>query len=383
MLPLPLLLGMVANAQQGATTLLEPPIPLLPHQVTGLERAGDAVTGTDPGQADASNAPLLKEDGLERFSQAQYNHTTGGPALAATAMQFVDATGAYAAYTFYRAALPKGRVMTGAARLGTQSVADGDTVLVLAGTTILRMKGKANPREMLALTSALPKMGGRRALAPLLPTYLPAEGLEADTVRYVVGPIGYNSLGLRIPAEVIGFDKSAEVMTAGYGKGALTLLLYPTPQIAGEKGRAIEKQMNDPAGEHGALHNSMGMVKMRRVGPLLGITSGALSATQAQALVSALHLNQQVSFDQKMPLEFHAEVKKTATLLQNILFFSVVVGGGAVLLGLFLGGARAGIRVMMGKPAHSEPEFLAINLRDQPRPLFVPQSESKGTEGHS
>ncbi len=48
-----------------------------------------------------------------------------------------------------------------------------------------------------------------------------------------------------LPAEIIGFDKAAEVVTAKYeGKGTLTLLLYPTPQIAGDHGRQIEAEMN-------------------------------------------------------------------------------------------------------------------------------------------
>jgi hypothetical protein len=35
----------------------------------------------------------------------------------------------------------------------------------------------------------------------------------------------------------------------------------------------------------------------------------------------------------------------------------------AIVLGLFFGGGRALIRVMQGKPAATEPEFLRIDLR--------------------
>jgi hypothetical protein len=295
--------------------------------------------------------------------------------LKANAMQFIDATGAYAAYTFYRAQMARPHLMTGPAKLGNQSATDGDTVLVLEGTSILRIEGvrpegAAAARQLAALAATLPKVSGPRAQPPLLPTYLPPEGLDAATVRYAVGPAGYAGMERKVPAEMIGFDKSAEILTAeygGHGKGLLTLLLYPTPQIAGDRGRAIEKQLNDS----GAGHGSMGTVKMRRIGPLVGFTTGNLPAAQAEALIHALHLNSMVTFDQKLPLDFHTEVNKTASLLQNIVFFCVVVGGGAILLGLFLGGARAGIRVLQGKPAASEPEFLTINLRDEPKALLA------------
>ena len=64
-----------------------------------------------------------------------------------------------------------------------------------------------------------------------------------------------------------------------------------------------------------------------------------------------------------MPLEFHAEVQKTYSLLESIVIFCGFSAVAMVILALFLGGGRALIRVMQGKPAASEPEFLHIDLR--------------------
>ena len=73
-------------------------------------------------------------------------------------------------------------------------------------------------------------------------------------------------------------------MTAKYeGKGTLTLLLYPTPQIAGDHGRQIEsavKQAGDPAGT----------VVMRREGPLVSMTTGAWKLADAKEMVESIHL---------------------------------------------------------------------------------------------
>jgi hypothetical protein len=183
-------------------------------------------------------------------------------------------------------------------------------------------------------------------------------------------------MGGVLPAEILGWDKSAEVATANYegrgGKGTLTLLLYPTPQIAGDRGRAVEKAINDKG------QTAFGTVKLRRVGPLVGMTSGAFSAEGAEKLVQALRLNEEISFDKPMPLEFHAEVKKTATLLESIALFCGIGIIAAVVLGVFFGGGRALLRMMRGKSAASDPEFLTISLRDEPRHLLVHDAESSG-----
>jgi hypothetical protein len=69
-----------------------------------------------------------------------------------------------------------------------------------------------------------------------------------------------------------------------------------------------------------------------------------------------------VTFDKPVPPEFHAEIRKTYTLLESIAIFSGVGALAAVVLGLFFGFGRAGIRVLQGKPAATEPEFLRIDL---------------------
>jgi hypothetical protein len=99
------------------------------------------------------------------------------------------------------------------------------------------------------------------------------------------------------------------------------------------------------------------------------VTTGTWTAGDAQAMVEGIHLRNQVTFDKKMPLEFHAEVQKTYSLLTSIAVFCGVGALAAVILGLFLGGGRAAVRVLQGKPAATEPEFLRIDLRGQVAPI--------------
>ena len=379
--------GLAAGAQTPTTVLVEPPTPLLAGHTGGL-MLGQSATGKSASAAGfdaASCAPVaqggngetcaevLKEDGLTRYAAGSYTRAAGGAPLTAFALEFGDATGAYSAYTFYRTLEHGARVVGGNGRSGKAAETTSDAVgsLVWAGTAVLRIQGRTSANELAALTAMLPKVGGRLGLAPLLPTYLPAKGIENGTERYSLGPVGYGAMGGTMPPDLLAWDKSAEVITAEYAgrdakaAGKVTLMLYPTPQIAGDRGRALEKYVN------GAGLAQFGTLKMRRVGPLLGMTTGGLNAEQAMELMTGLHLNGEVTFDKPMPLEFHAEIKKTATLLQSIAAFCGLGVLAALVLGIFFGGARAGIRMLQGKSAASDPEFLTINLRSDRKGLFA------------
>jgi hypothetical protein len=223
---------------------------------------------------------------------------------------------------------------------------------------VANLKGSSASTEALLRTveTGLPKVGGPKGMSPLLPTYLPTKGLEKGSQHYALGPVGYKAMGGVLPPEIIGFDKAAEVVTAKYeGKGTLTMLLYPTPQIAGDHGRQIETEMNREGGVAGT-------VMLRREGPLVLLTTGAWNAAEAQRLVEGIHLRSEVTWNKPVPPEFHAEIRKTVSLLTSILVFCGLGALAAVILALFLGGGRAAIRVLQGKPAATEPEFLRIDL---------------------
>ena len=352
-------LGAAAQSPVTKTMLLEPPTQLLPQRFGVWQQTKSSTDGSLAPGYDAAAGMVLKEDGLERFASSTYKRDGSGQTILMKAFQFYDATGAVAAYTYFRT--PEDRPAP-QLRLGPDASLNigGKGLLFREGSTVVVTDFNDGLRaaDLAALAVGLPKPMGATALVPLLPTLLPAKSLDADSVRYSLGPAGYAAMGGVLPAQVVGFDKSAEVVTAKYKNGGvLTLLLYPTPQIAGEYGRAIEGAMNQP----GAAAEA-GTVKLRREGPLLALTTGAWTPSAAQAMVEGVHLHTEVSFDKPMPLEFHAEIQKTYSLLESIVLFCAVSAVAMVVLALFFGGGRALIRVMQGKPAATEPEFLHIDL---------------------
>ena len=334
--------------------LTEPPAPLLPATLGKMKRAAEGDVGDGLDHVETADKTVLAEDGLRRFARSDY--TQGAERGNVAVYQFVDASGAISAYDYF---LKPGMRRE---KLGDDSVANEDELLMRSGKNVVVERGKLDRAATAAVTNQLidrlPKALGTAGIAPLLPTLLPAKGLDADSVKYALGPVGYQAMGGAVPAQVVGFDRSGETVTAKYRNGGvLTLLLYPTPQIAGEQARAVEagiKLEGAPAGT----------VMLRREGPLVALTTGEWSAAEAKAMVESVHLHSELSFDKPMPLIFQSEIRKTYTLLESIAIFSGLGALAAVVLGLSLGFGRAAIRVMQGKPAATEPEFLRIDLRE-------------------
>ncbi len=94
-------------------------------------------------------------------------------------------------------------------------------------------------------------------------------------------------------------------------------------------------------------------------------------------MIDNIHLREMVATDGDMHPLFQTEAVKTYSLLANIAILAGVMMLAAVLLGLFLGGGRAAIRVMRGKPAAAEVEFLSLHLAPQNK---APEFEAVGKE---
>jgi hypothetical protein len=346
-----------------------PPVPLLPTDFAGWHLAAPAASSAAPEAADAANADLLKEDGFAQFASATY--TRNGDKLSVRAIRFDDASGAYAAYTFYRRpGLPKQEV-------GFGGVFDGSRVLFWQSATLVDATfdhlTAMSASELRELAGTLPRAAGGAGVPPPLPGYLPQAGLDAQSTRYALGPIGYVRGGGVLPPSVVGFDRSAEVLTAQYsnrqGDGTLTLIDYPTPQLAVERLHAISALLaagNTAGAQWPALlaESPSAALQSRRSGPLVAVSSGSLSAEGARALLSDVHYSPDVTWNH--PQGYVSEVSKTAKLLLNITVLSLMLSGAALIVGIFFGGGRALYRRLRGKPVSTvaDAEFISLHLRD-------------------
>jgi hypothetical protein len=324
-------------------------LPLLPQSFAGWTQIPAKDGPPAPSPADAA---VLQEYGLAEHESAIYGN--GNSSMFVRVWEFKDATGAYGAFTFLR------EPGMHAENIGREGAAAAGHYVFWAGTTVVDATfARPFPDEKIALAalaSQIPTVGGAAGIPPSLPRYLPPEQLDTTSVRYAIGPAAWARMESQIPTSAIDFSQDTEVVTAQYGaqyepqasRNTLTLLLYPTPQIAGAHLKAID-----------ALAKSNRFVT-KRAGPLVAIVSG--DSQRAKQLLGAVRFSDYVTINH--PEGYVPEGAKLYRLLVGITMLAVVLMSSALLLGLFLGGGRALVRILRGKPVStvSEEEFISLHL---------------------
>jgi len=342
--------------------------PLLPADFAGWHQAAAPQQSAAPEAADQANAAVLREYGFAQFAAAQY--TQPDNKLSVRAIRFQDATGAYGAFTFYRRAGMRKE------DIGQDAAFDGSRLLFWTGNTLvdatfdhLTAMSAAQLRE---LADNLPKIAGPSSVSPPLPKYLPATSLDPASVHYAIGPIAYARGNGVLPPAVVDFSREAEAITANYstthGNGTLTLLMYPTPQMAMNREQAVQSLLkagntSQAAWPQPLAESAPESLLIRRSGPIVAISSGSLSAEESRKLVNAINYTADITVNH--PEGYVSEASKTAGLLLSIAYLTGILGGTAILLGLFFGGGRALIRRLRGKPVSTlnDDDFISLKLK--------------------
>lgn len=368
--------GAPVAAQQPAKTApvtLEVPVPpavkaksLLPPILDGWVADAPPQTLMDPAQADSANAAALKEYDFAFGVQASYKRD--GETLSIRALRFTDTSGAYGAYTFYRKnGWPKEDIGTGA-------TSDHNRVLFWQGDTVVDANfshvGPMSAAEMRDLAKRLPVPRGNKAIAPPVLANLPQGSLDKQTTHYALGPAAYAGAGGVLPPDLVGFDRGAEAVTANYtlrsGSATLTLIDYPTPQMAAAQEARVRDYIKagshaQPAWPKPLADSDQASLQVRRSGPLVVLVSGDAIPDESRKLIEMVSFQENLT---SIPQPMESEVAKTGQLLLGIATLVIIGSVAAILLGLFLGGGRALYRIARGKPASSvyEVEFIRLNL---------------------
>jgi len=366
----PTLAGKPSTAEKTAPASPAPKVqgPLLPDDFSGWVTAEKPKTAGDCAELDSANVAPLKEYGCTGGMAANYKR--GDESLKVKAFSFHDVSGAYGAYSFYRQnGWPK-------VEIGTGGASDKNHVLFWKGNTVVDATfshvGPMSAGEMRELAKNLPMPQGNRALNPPIIGALPQSAMDRQTMHFAQGPVGYAGAGGVLPAELVGFDKDAEAVTANYslssGPAVLTLIDYPTPQIAEAQEKRIRDYIKSGSGAQPvftkALQDSdQASLEVRRSGPIVALVSGDAIPDESHKLIAQVHYSADLT---SIPQPHESEVSKTSRFLMGVASLVIVGCSAAVLLGLFLGGGRALYRVARGRPASSvyEAEFISLHLED-------------------
>ena len=348
----------------SATTVVTPPTPLLPDKFGEWQASGPADNSIH--LADGVAAELI----VKRSDAKKY--AAEGNAATVSATEFADATGAYSAFTLLRT--PEMHPCAGGNSLGVDCSISAGAMLFWQGDTVVQI-APAGTKAISAssfneLVGMLPKPMGAKGAHPLLPTKLPQDGLEKDSLRYAVGSLTYAAEGGGIPGSIIDFSKSPEILTARYrggknGTGVLTMIFYPTPQIAGDRMRAIQKAIGDKALPSSFL---AGEPQAARSGPIVAIASSGFNAKQASRIVNGVKYQADITWNKPEGYMEQFKVSNAASVMVQIMIFVIVMCGAALALGIVFGGGRAAIRKARGKPLSSmdDIEVISLGLRGRP-----------------
>ena len=360
-----------AAEKRSATTIMLPPSPkaLLPDSFDGWVLAQPSKVVTDAAQADPANAAALKEYGFTAALLANYKRDSDTVSM--RALSFGDASGAYGAYSYYRQnGWPK-------ADIGTGGASDKNRVLFWQGTTVVDATfsriGPMTAGELRSIARHLPIPTGNRAMAPPILASLPQASIDGQTTHYALGAAGYAGSGGVLPPSLVDFDKGAETVTANYsltsGPATLTIIDYPTPQIAEAQEAAIRAYLKagskaQPAWPKPLTDSDLASLEVRHSGPLVVLVSGDAIPDDSHRLLESVHYEADLT---AIPQPVESEVEKTGKLLLGIAALTIIGASAAILLGGFLGGGRALYRMARGKPASSvfDEEFIHLDLREK------------------
>lgn len=336
-----------AQTQPSAVQLVDPqaaarnPRPatagLLPTEFSAWQKTASSAS-QDAAQADPANSALMKEYGFTDFERATYTHD--GHKLQVHAARFADAGGAYGAFTFYKQ--PDMLVE----RIGDQGGSLNNLILFYRGNVLVRVELEQmtamSAAELRELAAALPPAPPSVANLPSLPTYLPRQGYRKNSARYVVGPIGLSLIGSPLPASVIDFSRGAEVALGKYdgaaGAADLLLISYPTPQMAGERARALEGLIQTTNQQNAAQSAGNAPVQMvRRSGPLVAFASGYLTSSEARSLIAAVNYDANVTWNEPT---FLGKRNNIGNLMVAALMLCAIILVSALAAGVAFGGVR-------------------------------------------
>ncbi len=308
---------------------------ILPKSFAGWQKLPGARVLSSATTADAPNAQLLNEYGFSDFEAATYEKE--GRQLSVKALRFTDTTGAYGAFSFYRQ--PR---MT-KEKLCSEGVSDANQVLFYCGNVVIQATldrvTAMSATQLRALADALPKMSGGSAQPPNAPLYLP-DNLR-ETVKFVVGPVGFSKIDASIPASAVDFSRSPEIAAAKFrsvdGIATAVVINYPTPKIATLQLKQLEDwNKTKPAGQSSG-QSTLDTFVAKRAGPLVAIVMGDIAKAEANEVLSKINYEADVTWSEPT---FNGKRDNIGNLVVNILYLAFILIFFMFVMGLAFGGLR-------------------------------------------
>src|ERR1700688_2909883 len=203
----------LASLSLAANPSSESKPPILPKQFAGWQVQGVSQSSKDASVADPTHAALLKEYGFSDVESARYQ-SDDGRTLKLRAARFADASGAFGAYMFYvQPEMAREQIGDQGASLNQRVLFYRGHILVDAVFSQLSVMSAAGLRE---LAGVLPRPPGNAGNLPPILAFMPHHGYQTNTEKYAEGPLALAAIASPVPAELIDFSASPEVVLGQY-----------------------------------------------------------------------------------------------------------------------------------------------------------------------
>ena len=319
---------------------------LLPKAFAGWTETASQATN-NASKADAAYPAVLSEYGFANSETATYTRDDGRK-LTIKAARFKDATGAYGAFTFYRQ--PQMKVE----EIGTKAASENNRILffrsnVLVDATFDHVTAMS-AAELRELAGMLPSAQGSADNLPTLPQYLPKKDAVSNSAHYILGPQALMVVKDPLTAEQIDFSVDPEVLSQDYtsadGPLTLTVIDYPTPQIAGERLRAMQVQPSNGT-----------PLLVRRSGPLLAVVTGATTSSEAKSLVNSVNYEAEVTWNEATSVSPRNNIGNLILAAFALIGIILLI---SFIFGVFFGGIRVLLRKLFPDKVFDRPENVEI-----------------------
>jgi hypothetical protein len=309
---------------------------ILPRSFSGWNAA--SVKTVSPQEAQGigpASVTILREYGTVVAEQAGYTRENGH--LLVTLYRMKDPSGGYGLLTYLRTEdmQPAG--------ISDSSAVSAKRALIRHGNLLLDASGNDVPalsQDLAALASAVSPRA-ETGPDPTLESHLPKQGLDANSRRYVLGPLALHEFFPLAEGDWAGFYGDAEAEVAQYNVQGheVTLLLvdFPTPQAAEKQFNSYRRFFNinptKPDDHNPALY-------ARRDFTMIAMVLGAHSQKAAEAILGSARSGEQLTWN-----EPSFEVTQP-TIIQIVV--GAITGAGILCLyALVAGFAFAGVRLLV------------------------------------
>jgi hypothetical protein len=285
---------------------------------------------------------LYDEYGLEATESADYI-SPDKKHISATAWRLHDSTGALALFDSRR---PPGATPSDFAQLAVHT---SDGSIFVFGNYVFQFTGGMFDQPVLnQLYTQLARVDN--APLPALSTFLPQDGLVANSERYILGPVSLQRVEPGIPPSVAGFRMGAEAQFGQYQtpKGLLKLIIFDYPTLSMAREQAVEFQKIP-----GAV--------IKRTGPLVVATLNPPDPDAAERILGKINYQANVTLNEPTP---QSQAKGLARMILNIFVLAGIVLTMCVVGGL----GFAGYRIMSRKMWRKEEtvEMIVLGLGKNP-----------------